>query len=168
MFGTSQAVSAARQLLALRKDYSNPPKGERELDPLFYAYLKGHHTKARVSRQAHVRFANRKKPSRIDYRVGGPNPTLLELAVRPPNGIQELMGPQNLKELRKLSKFPQTKAKRRILLLLDLKGTPILKSRLKASYDTLNAGPGRKNRNAVTVVYVHANTDYAFSWSPFK
>lgn len=168
MFATSQAVSAARQLLSLRKDYSNPPKRERELDPLLYAYLKGHHSKVVVSRQAHVRFSKKKNPSRIDYRIGGPNPTLLEFAARPPDGIQELMGPQNLKELRKLSKFPQTKAKRRILLLLDLKKTPIPKSRLKASYDTLNAGPGKKGRNAVTVVYTHVSTDYSFTWSPFK
>jgi hypothetical protein len=168
MFGTSQAVSAARKLLLLRKDYSNPPKRERELDPLFYAYLKGHHTGVKVSRQAHVHFTNRSHPSRVDFRLGGTNPTLLELAVRPPNGIQELMGPQNKKELRKLSKFSQTKAKRRILLLLDLRETPIHKAKLKESYATVHAGPGNKSRHAVTVIYVQANTDYSFSWDPFK
>lgn len=168
MFGTSEAVNAAKQLLSLRKDYSNPPKRERQLDPLFYAYLKGHQTKVKVSRQIPVPFANRKNPSRIDYRIGGSNPTLIELAVRPPDGAQELMGPQNLKELRKLSKFPQTEAKRRILLLVDLKDMPLDKAKLEASYDRQNAGPGRKNRCTVTIVYVHADLHYSFPWNPFK
>ena len=168
IFGTNQTVSVARQLLLLREDYSNPPRCERELDPLFYAYLKGAHRQVRVSRQAHVRFSNRKNPSRIDYRLGGSNPTLLELAVRPPNGTQELMGRQNTKELRKLSKFSQTTAKRRILLLLDLKAIPIQKLRLKSSYKTVHAGPGKKHRSAVTVVYVHAKSHYNFSWKPYR
>jgi hypothetical protein len=168
MFGTTEAVSAARKLLLLRKDYSNPPKNERQLDPLFYAYLKGRHTSVKVSRQAHVRFTNKSYPSRIDYRLGGSNPTLLELAVRPPGGAQELMGPQNKKELRKLSKFSQTTAKRRILLLLDLRKKPIHKVNLKESYATVHAGPGKKGRHAVTVIYVHENADYYFPWDPFK
>jgi hypothetical protein len=168
MFGTTNAISAAKALLHLRMEFSNPPKNERQLDPLFYAYLKGRHSTIKVSRQVHVHFVNKSHPSRVDFRLGGSNPTLLELAVRPPGGFQELMGPQNKKELRKLSKFPQTKAKRRILLLLDLRETPLHKVNLKASYASVHAGPGKKGRHAVTVVYVHARTDYWFSWDPFK
>ena len=168
MFGTEDAIAAAKVLLRLRDDYSNPPKRERELDPLFYAYLKGHLHKVKVSRQEYVYFAGSSKPSRIDYRVGGSNPTMIELAVRPPGGIQELMGPQNLKELKKLSKVPQSKAKRRMLLLLDLRGKAIEKVTLKASYDPLHVGPGKKGRFPVSVIYVHAEIQYSFPWNPFK
>lgn len=168
MFGTAEVTAVAKVLLKLRGDYSNPPKQERELDPLFFAYLKGHLGQVKVSRQEPVYFANSKKPSRIDYRVGGPNPSFIELAVRPPTGIQELMGPQNLKELKKLSKIPTTKAKRRILLLLDLRKTAIAKTKLKASYAPLHVGPGKKGRYPVTVLYVHTDTHYSFPWSPFK
>jgi hypothetical protein len=168
MFGTTEATDAARVLLKLRGDYSNPPKRERELDPLFFAYLKGHLGKVKVSRQEPVHFSGSKKPSRIDYRIGGSNPSLVELAVRPPTGIQELMGPQNLKELKKLSKLPTSKAKRRILLLLDLKKKAIAKTTLQDSYEPLHVGPGKKDRFPVTVLYVHADVHYSFPWSPFK
>ncbi len=168
MFGTEDATAAAMALLKLREDYSNPPKRERELDPLLFAYLKGHLGRVKVSRQERVYFAGSKNPSRIDYRIGGGNPSVIEFAVRPPSGVQELMGPQNLKELKKLSKIPTTKAKRRILLLLDLKKTAIAKLKMKASYDPLHVGPGKKNRFPVTVLYVHADMQYSFPWSPFR
>jgi len=166
MFGTSEAISAAEALIKLRKDYSNPPKTERGLDPIFYGYITAIHRKSPVSRQIHIKFAGAKKPSRIDFRIGGPNPTVLELAVRPLKGQQELTGPKNRSELVKLSKVVQTKAKRRILLLIDLKKNPIDRLELKATYDPLHAGPGKKARHAVTVVYVHARSNYWFTWKP--
>jgi hypothetical protein len=168
MFGTEEAISAALVLLKLRRDYSNPPKQERTLDPLFYAYLKGHLGNVKVSRQEPIRFHGSTHPSRIDFRVGGSNPTFVELAVRPSLGIQELMGPQNLKELKKLSKIRPAIARRRMLILLDLKGKPLEKGKLKPSYDPLHVGPGRRERHPVTVIYVHEELQYSFTWSPYK
>jgi hypothetical protein len=168
MFGTSESIAAALALIDLRKDYSNPPKTERGLDPIFYGYVTGAHPKVKVSRQIHIKFHGAKKPSRIDFRIGGTNPTLLEFAVRPANGQQELCGPQNREELLKLSKVIPTKAKRRILLLVDLKNSPVQKSSLKATYDPIHAGAGKKARNTVTIVYVHATQQYSFIWRPRK
>ena len=168
MLKTEDIVAAANALLNLRKDYSNPPKRERELDPLFYAFMKGHLGKLKVSRQHLVYFTGKSRPSRIDYRIGGTNPILLELAVRSPTGVQELMGPQNSKELKKLSKIPTSQAKRRVLLLLDLNAKSISKATLKASYGPLHVGPGKKPRLPVTIVYVHESMHYSFTWSPFK
>lgn len=168
MFGTSEATSAALALIDLRKDYSNPPKTERGLDPIFYGYITAAHPNVIVSRQMHIKFHGAKNPSRIDFRIGGTNPTVLELAVRPATGQQQLCGPQNHDELLKLSKVPLNKAKRRILLLVDLKKNSIKKDSLKATYDSLHAGPGKKVRHAVTIVYVHSGLQYSFTWKPRK
>lgn len=168
MFGTREAIKAALALIELRSDYSNPPKTERGLDPIFYGYLRGTYQKVRVSRQMQMTFSGASRPSRIDYRVGGTNPTVLELAVRPEDGKQQLNGPQNHHELLKLSKVVPSKAKRRVLLLVDLKKKPIQKYSLKKSYDKLHAGRGRKPRHSVTIIYVHAKHQYSFLWKPLK
>jgi hypothetical protein len=90
---------------------------------------------------------------------------VLEFAVRPPNGIQQLQGPQNQTEVIKLSKIPNT---RRILLLVDLRTKALSRGKLKATYDPLHAGRGKKERHPVTVVYVHRTSDFRFTWSPFN
>ena len=168
MFGTKEAIEAARTLMHLRADYSNPPNSERGLDPLLYAYLKAAHPRVRVTRQMNIHFSGSSRPSRIDFRLGGSNPSVVELAVRPWNGAQQLQGPQNLSELRKLSKVPITQAKRRILLLVDLKKGALSKDFLKATYDPLHAGQGKKVRHTVTVVYVHQSSSFWFTWRPYK
>lgn len=168
MFGTPESIEAALALIELRKHYSNPPKTERGLDPIFYGYITAAHPRVVVSRQLHIKFHGAKKPSRIDFRIGGTNPTVLELAIRPIDGQQQLCGPQNRDELLKLSKVSLSKAKRRILLLVDLKVAPTVKSKLKATYDPLHAGPGKKTRRVVTVVYVHEKLQYSFTWQPKK
>lgn len=168
MFGTTEAITAGQALIKLRKHYSNPPKSERGLDPIFFGYITAAHSKVTVTRQSHVTFHGATRPSRIDFRLGGTNPTYLELAVRPANGQQELCGPQNLDELVKLSKIIPSKGKRRILLLVDLKKKPMAKGKLEDSYAPLHAGPGKKARHPVTVVYVHESTSYSFTWMPKK
>lgn len=168
MFGTAQAKAAAQALIRLRKHYSNPPKTERGLDPIFFGYITAAHPNVTVTRQSHVTFYGATKPSRIDFRLGGSNPTYLELAVRPADGKQQLCGPQNHEELVKLSKIVPSKGKRRILLLVDLKAKPMDKFKLKQSYDPLHAGPGKKARHPVTVVYVHDSLSYSFTWKPRK
>ena len=168
MFGTREAIEAARAVVELRRHYSNPPKTERGLDPILFGYLRGAYPKVSVTRQMQITFSSSMRPSRIDFRVGGTNPTVLEFAVRPADGQQQLNGPQNHQELLKLSKVVPSKAKRRILLLLDLKKTPVQKRALKLAYDKLNAGRGRKARHPVTVVYVHTASQYSFCWRPLK
>ena len=168
MFGTAEAIAAAQALIRLRKHYTNPPKTERGLDPIFFGYITAAHPKVTVTRQSHVTFHGTTKPSRIDFRLGGTNPTYLELAVCPADGQQQLCGPQNHDELLKLSKIIPSKGKRRILLLVDLKKNPMTKAKLKDTYDPLHAGPGKKARHPVTVVYVHATTEFSFTWQPKK
>jgi len=168
MFGTAEATEAAQALIELRRDYSNPPKTERGLDPIFYGYIRAAHPHVKVSRQIHMKFHGSSRPSRIDYRLGGTNPSVVELAVRPSDGQQQLCGPQNYQELLKLSKVIPSKAKRRILLLVDLKKNPMQQTTLQPTYDALHAGRGRKARHAVTVVYVHSTLQYSFTWKAKK
>jgi hypothetical protein len=56
MFGTKEAIKAAKALIKIRRSYSNPPKTERSLDPIFFGYLTAAHSKVKVARQIHVRF----------------------------------------------------------------------------------------------------------------
>lgn len=120
-----------------------------------------------VTRQHRMEFASSERPSRIDYRVGGTNPVLLELAVRPADGTCQLYGSQNKPELLKLTRFPQSQAKLRALLLMDFKEDAISADRLRQTYDPINAGPGNFERNAVRVVYVHSAIQYNFIWQPW-
>ena len=168
MFGTTEAIAAGLALIKLRRDYSNPPRTKRGLDPIFYGYITAAHPHVAVSRQLNIKFHGAAKPSRIDFRMGGTNPTVLELAVRPADGQQQLCGPQNHDELIKLSKVIPSKAKRRILLLVDLKKKPMQQDSLKSTYESLHAGPGKKARYSVTVVYVHSSLQYSFIWKPWK
>jgi hypothetical protein len=113
--------------------------------------------------QIEVQVGNSK--SRVDFRHGGSNQAVIELAVR--HHGPELYGPMNSSELRKLCKFTQSKAKRRVLLLLDPSHLPpIEKSALQKSYNTVSSGRGRFSRKTVTIVYVHADTEYSFQWRP--
>ena len=106
---------------------------------------------------------------RIDLRQGGSNPTVIELVVRSSSG-NTLYASQNRKELRKLTQMPQSKAKRRFLLLLDLGWSePISKATLKRSYDHVRIGRGRlSSKKGVRVMYVHKekSKSYDFLWRP--
>jgi hypothetical protein len=119
-----------------------------------------------VTRQHRMEFGNSERPSRIDFRVGGTNPVLLELAVRPADGTCQLYGSQNKPELFKLTRFPRSQAKLRSLLLMDFKAEPISLERLRQTYDPITAGRGNFERNAVRVVYIHENSQYNFIWQP--
>jgi hypothetical protein len=155
----------AKEVVALVDDYHGGPKREMLIDPALYALLRAR-TGQKVSRQYHAHLPQAKRPPRIDFRVGGPNPVLIEVAVRPPGGRSELYGSQNKAELRKLTRFPNQRAKLRALLLIDLKKQPIEKADLKATYAKVSAGPGKFNRSSVRVIYVHASQSYSFRWAP--
>jgi hypothetical protein len=105
------------------------------------------------------------KPKSLDFRHGGSNPAVIELVVRVHGN--ELYGSQNVGELMKLCKISSTKARRRILLLLDPSGQePIEKSSLKASYEQIRSGRGNFPRETVAIAYVHPRSEYLFEWSP--
>lgn len=133
------------------------------LDPVLYALLGAHGSQ--VSRQYKAHLPGSKRIRRIDFRVGGTNPTLLEFACRPAHGASELYGPTNTTELQKLCRFPSTKARLRALLLLDLCDSHLPRTTLVASYSNVTAGPGNFNRSPVQVVYVHKDHTYSFKWS---
>lgn len=162
-----EATEAGVQILHLLQDYHRAPAHREMLvDPILYAFLKGRF--GSVTRQHHVPVYGSNKPKRIDFRVGGPNPSVMELAVRSPVGSGSLLGGPNTSELRKLSKVSETRARNRILLLIDLYAGHYTKEALKSSYDHIHAGPGKFKRCPVRVVYGHMNNRFNFSWSPYK
>lgn len=129
---------------------------ERDFFPLVLSYLHG--------RVPSVKTEVGDTAGRIDFRVGGPNPALLELAVAARalsdpyhvyqkfprhQGATQLYASQNRSELRKLKTAPQTQAKNRYLLLLDLRGIHDF-SALMEGYKSENRGGGA----AIRVVYV--------------
>jgi len=136
---------------------------ERDFFPLVLAYLHG-----RVpSVQAEVGAT----AGKIDFRIGGPNPALLELAVAPRalsdpdrpeqkfpghHATTQLYASQNKSELRKLKEVPQSKARNRYLLLLDLRGIHDF-SALKTGYES--ELPRFKGGAVVRVVYVKRGPD---------
>ena len=158
--------SIGQEIAALVRDYHGGPKREMLIDPALYAWFlaSGHG----VERQYHVHLPGTQKPLRIDFRLKGSNPVLVEFAVRPPGGASQLYGSQNRGELRKLTGFSNKKAKLRALLLIDLRSEPIHKNQLKPTYDKAHAGRGNFKRSPVQVIYTHRQTAYSFKWSPFK
>ena len=121
------------EILNLLDQYHNPPHRELLLDPILFAYLSGRYSN--VARQHYVYLYGVTKPQRIDFRLGGSNPVVLELAPRKPSGGRSsLTGSQNIGELRKLCRVSHTEAKLRALLLLDLAKEPLEKQALKATY----------------------------------
>lgn len=138
---------------------------EMKIDEALFAELQTRFGSAK--RQHRIEFASSERPSRIDFRLGGTNPVLLELAVRPADGSCQLYGSQNKPELLKLTRFPQSQAKLRALLLMDFKDRPLDLENLQATYSSINAGRGRFERNAVRVLYVHESLQYNFIWQPW-
>lgn len=155
---------AALRVLQLLEEYSNAPHREMLIDPALYAFLEGHF--GLMSRQHPVEIAGHRRPARIDYRQGGSNPTVIEFAVRPPLGGPQLYGSQNRAELRKLTRIPQTRAKRRVLLLLDRHRIPLSRASLEPTYESVTAGPGNFQRRSVRVQYVHVSRQFNFLWTP--
>ena len=134
------------------------------LDPILYGYLQGRF--GGMSRQHWVHIHGRQRPHRIDFRIGGNNPIVIEFAVRPPDGGTTLYGSQNRSELRKLARVSRATARLRVLLLIDLSPTPILRVKLEPTYDDQNAGRGNFTRHSVRVIYVHTQSTYNFLWQP--
>jgi hypothetical protein len=145
-------------LLKLADDYPLQFRTEKDFFPLVRVFLEG-----RVPSVAAEVGASNKK---IDFRIGGPNPALLELAVAPRaltdpncpdvkfpghNQTTQLYASANKAELDKLRVVPQAQAKNRYLLLLDLgKGHDTAK--LRIGYD--KQAPRATGSSPIRVVYV--------------
>jgi hypothetical protein len=166
MINLQDIKTAGHDILELINEYHNAPHREMLIDPIFYAYIFGKYEK--VQRQHYVYVYGSDKPKRIDFRCGGVNPVVIELAVRPPSGGSHLHGSQNMSELRKLCKVKLSQAKLRVLLLLDLFHKPLEKDKLKSSYEAIHAGPGNFERNSVRIIYISYESDFDFSWKPYK
>jgi hypothetical protein len=106
----------------------------------------------------------------IDFKFGGTtNPAYLELAVAP-RALGDLEDPgakapaktqlyakQNRTELEKLSTIPQTRAKQRVLLLVDLRRDPHDLESLSKLY--LEEGTDVDIGHTVNVLYVHRDVE---------
>lgn len=156
---------AAKDYLRLLNEYPNHRNraGERFLDLSFYAMLQGRFEK--MSRQLNLRVSSSNRPLRIDFRHGGNNPILIELAVRPHTGGQQFDASNNRAELRKLARFRQSQARVCVLLLLDLYPTHLTTNQLRHRYADITSAQGRYKRHAVTVIYVHEEHHFRFEWS---
>jgi len=103
---------------------------------------------------------------RVDFRYGTPNPRVIELVVRDPQHRNQHYGTQNWSELNKLCRVPYSKARVRILLVLDTSGdlNPVSKRTLRRSYDHVHPSRGRFEKYPVSVIYVHPKRQYRFMW----
>ena len=100
---------------------------------------------------------------RIDMRHGTSNPDVVELVVvRRGN---EWHASQNLSELQKLCSVPYSRARRRILLILDPFGEPVPEQQMRQNYAN-NAMRGIFERRTVTIIYVNPRAEYTFRWTP--
>jgi hypothetical protein len=158
-------IEAGREVIHLLSRYSNAPHREMLIDPALFGYLRGKH--GPVHRQHNVYVYGDDRPKRIDYRLAGNNPVVLEFAARPPTGGGTLLGSQNSSELRKLCRVSATEARLRALLLLDLYHEPHDIDLLWTTYDRVSTGPGKYRRSGVRIVYVHAELDATYLWRPW-
>lgn len=156
------------ELTAIAADYrgAGGPTREMLIDPALYALLRS--SAGGAQRQYPAHLPNAKRCPRIDFRVGGPNPVLIEFAVRSPQGGGTLYGSQNKPELSKLTRFGNHVARLRALLLVDLYHNPHSLAELKATYDVINAGRGKFARYPVQIIYAHASAVYSFRWNPLR
>lgn len=133
---------------------------ERDFYPLVLAYLSG--------RVPKLKTEVLKEGSKVDFRVGGTNPAVLELAVRPrviqdayctelevrghKIGGRQHFASQNVTELEKLSGYPQSQAKFRYLLLIDFQKGDSLDD-LESKYNEVADQIGSARLGPITVVY---------------
>ena len=156
---------AAQKVVQLDRDYHRRAAGELVIDRMLYSYLQARFEN--ISRQHPVWMYGSNHPHRIDFRSGGTNPVVFELAWRKSPVGSGLSANTNKSELRKLSRVKQEQARLRALLLLDLSDTPLRKDDLRDQYANINAGPGKFPRKPVRVIYVQKDLSFHFSWSPF-
>lgn len=136
------------------KHVLKPGRGEREALRLFPEFLEDRF--GDYAREHTVRGGGR-----VDFRIAGPNPVIVELVVRTETLPGTLYGSQNVRELQKLSAEPQTRAKMRYLLLLDNCRASMDLEGLWPTYAKIR--PPRA-ANPVCIVYVHREFHDSFLW----
>ena len=165
MAGIADVKSAALEIVGPICKKKARSYSEAEVGRILHAYLAGRH--GGVWPECPVTIGDSSQA--IDFRFGdwphGANPCILELAVRNSEGGQQLLASQNKSELKKLSRYPASKAQTRVLLLLDLGHAPIEQKTLQPGYNKLDhLGAGKFQRLSVSVLYVHRDLDYRFIW----
>jgi hypothetical protein len=155
---------AAAEVIRLDGDYAHRALREIVVDRMLYSFMAARYD--HVQRQHYVQMYGSARPHRIDFRIGGVNPIVFELAWRKSAGGAGLNANSNRAELKKLSRVSQNSAKLRALLLIDLANEPLREEALQEQYSCLNAGPGRFERRPVRIIYVHRQTSFHFVWRP--
>jgi hypothetical protein len=147
----------------------NKPRSYSEADigRILHAFLLGNF--GGVIKECPIELGSR--TSYIDFRFGdspyGRNPCVVELVVRNTEHGNQLISSQNETELKKLSRYPATRAQTRVLLLLDIGHDALSQAYLQPGYDKLkHLGAGKFQRESVRVLYVHRDLYFHFSWSP--
>lgn len=155
---TADVSQLGTALIDVADQYPTRFLTERDFCPLVAAYLHG--------RFPGVSAEHAVKSGAIDFRIGGTNPSVIELVVASRKlrdaGYTELRFPghktgtqlyptQNTSELKKLGAVPQSQAKLRYLLLLDFWGFD--QDKLKSKYQQQAGKLGLAN----PVCVVHAS-----------
>jgi len=153
----TKAAFAAIEEVVRRGRYTRT--AERRIEPLVFGVLQARWGALR--REVRAEDPGRDRP-RIDFRFGSTNPIVIELAVRPRAGGQQLEASQNGPELRKLSHVPQSQARLRSLVLLDLGEAPLSIGRLREDYTAKVRTTDGMGRNPIQVIYVHRHEQRSF------
>jgi|694.fasta_scaffold82560_3 hypothetical protein len=170
MAGVADVRRLARALVGPVAGHKPRAWRERKVLPLVHAFLLGGY--ASVTDEPPAPLPTQQQ-TRAEFRFGdrphGANPCMLEVAVRGTETVKTALSQySNRSELRKLARYPPTKASGgRVLLLLDFDIDPMDQSQLVADYSSYNLGPGSFKRYSVSVVYVHHAVDFRFTWCPF-
>lgn len=157
-------TSLAEEAIKLGQKYSVRKKSELFFDPIVFTLLAERHGPAK--RQIRLKLlSGQKRRQRIDFRLGGSAPVVIEMACRSHGG--ELSPSYNRSELKKLTR--QKKASTRYLLLMDpTKLRPLDKNSLLKDYKCWNPGPGQFPRLPVRVVYAKPDHSFDFLWRAKK
>jgi hypothetical protein len=153
--------AAASSILNLSKTFTKSQKKESHVQAILLGFLEHKFPKKMTSE-----FRVGKK--RIDFRKRRPHPSLLELVT-----IFKAHGnhypKRNRTELGKLVKFPFQKARRRIIMIIDMYyKKAVEKKELEKKYNAVwnKVTRQRKNIHPVTVMYFHPKADYSFALHP--
>jgi len=154
-------ISLGEELVELSHLYKIRNKGELFFDAIMHALLTSRR-RGRIERQFKLPLRpGQRRRQRLDFRIGGTAPVVIELACRRHPG--QLSPSQNRSELNKLTRFRQ--ATTRFLLLVDASAyTPANSDSMIKRYRSWNSGAGRFNRLPVRLVYARPGYSFHFLW----
>jgi hypothetical protein len=163
---TSDVEELGAALIDIANRYPTRFLTERDFYPLVVAYLHGLFPRVKVEHKV--------RSGAIDFRLGGMNPSVIELAVAPRalrdanapdlifpghDSATQLYATQNRRELNKLSEVPQSKAKMRYLLLVDF--CAFDQDDMKDKYEREASNLGM--RNPVYIVHVSRSATNSYT-----